>query len=251
MASLTGKVAIVTGGANGIGEACVKELAAAGAKVVFSDLNDELGRKLEQELNAGGAETRYQHSDVSKEEDVKALIQRAMDEFGRLDTMVSNAGIGNTDSTDDLTFESWRKLMSINLDGVFLCAKYAIQEMKKNGEQGGSVINMASMLGHVGRAATSAYTASKGGVVNLTKSLALEYGPQNIRVNAVCPGYVETPLLNSTLDEETQKYLASLHAFGRLAKPEEVGKAVVFLASDDSSFVTGSSLMVDGGYTAQ
>ncbi|MCQ4086950.1 SDR family NAD(P)-dependent oxidoreductase [Saccharibacillus sp. JS10] len=251
MASLTGKVAIVTGGANGIGEACVKELAAAGAKVVFSDLNDELGKKLEQELNAGGAETRYQHSDVSKEEDVKALIQRAMDEFGRLDTMVSNAGIGNTDSTDDLTFESWRKLMSINLDGVFLCAKYAIQEMKKNGEQGGSVINMASMLGHVGRAATSAYTASKGGVVNLTKSLALEYGPQNIRVNAVCPGYVETPLLNSTLDEETQKYLASLHAFGRLAKPEEVGKAVVFLASDDSSFVTGSSLMVDGGYTAQ
>ncbi len=251
MSSLTGKVAIVTGGANGIGEACVKEMVAAGARVIFSDLNDELGQKLEQELNANGGDVRYQHSDVSKEEDVKALIQRAIDEFGRLDTIVSNAGIGNTDSTDDLTFESWRKLMSVNLDGVFLCAKYAIQEMKKNGAQGGSVINMASMLGHVGRAATAAYTASKGGIVNLTKSLALEYGPDNIRVNAVCPGYIETPLLNATLDEETQNYLASLHAFGRLGKPEEVGKAVVFLASDDSSFVTGSSLMVDGGYTAQ
>ena len=139
-------------------------------------------------------------------------------------------------------------MLSINLDGVFLAAKHAIKAMQKNG--GGSIVNTASILGHVGQAQTAPYTASKGAVVNLTRTLAVEYVKDNIRVNAVCPGYIETPLLNQ-LDEAMKNHLISLHPIGRLGKPEEIAKAVVFLASDDASFVTGSNLLVDGGYTAQ
>lgn len=245
---LAGKVAVVTGGASGIGEFTVREMIEEGAKVVIADLNDNLGSKLVQELNQEERQVAYIHVDVTKEDQVENMIEFAVSEFGKLDILFNNAGIGSLSPSAELPFEEWRKVLSVNLDGVFLAAKHAIKAMQKNG--GGSIVNTASILGHVGQAQTAPYTASKGAVVNLTRTLAVEYAKDNIRVNAVCPGYIETPLLNQ-LDEAMKNYLISLHPIGRLGKPEEIAKAVVFLASDDASFVTGSNLLVDGGYTAQ
>ncbi|MFD0824913.1 SDR family NAD(P)-dependent oxidoreductase [Neobacillus sp. M.A.Huq-85] len=245
---LAGKVAVVTGGASGIGEFTVREMVEEGARVVIADLNDDLGSKLVQELNQEERQVAYIHVDVTKEDQVENMIEFAVSEFGKLDILFNNAGIGSLSPSAELPFEEWRKVLSINLDGVFLAAKHAIKAMQKNG--GGSIVNTASILGHVGQAQTAPYTASKGAVVNLTRTLAVEYAKENIRVNAVCPGYIETPLLNQ-LDEAMKNHLISLHPIGRLGKPEEIAKAVVFLASDDASFVTGSNLLVDGGYTAQ
>lgn len=245
---LKGKVAIVTGGASGIGEATVRCMVEEGAHVLIADLNVEAGQKLAEELNSPDTRVIFQRVNVTSEEEIIQMVDRAVTEFGKLDIIFNNAGIGSMNPSTDLSYEDWRKTISVNLDGVFLCSKYAIRAMIKNG--GGSVINCASILGHVGQAATASYTAAKGGVVNLTRTLAIEYAKQNIRVNAVCPGYIDTPLL-SQLDDATKNYLISLHPIGRLGRPEEVAKAVVFLASDDASFITGANLLVDGGYTAQ
>lgn len=245
---LNGKVAIVTGGASGIGEMTVREMVKEGANVVIADVNDGLGNNLAQELNQSEKKVIYVHVDVTNESDIENMIERTVEEFGKVDIVFNNAGIGSLNPTTELSFEQWRKLVSVNLDGVFLVAKHGIKAMLRNG--GGSIVNTASILGHVGQAQTAPYAASKGGVVNLTRALAIEYAKENIRVNAVCPGYIETPLLNQ-LDKEMKDHLISLHPIGRLGKPEEIAKAVVFLASDDASFVTGSSLLVDGGYTAQ
>ncbi|MED1470401.1 glucose 1-dehydrogenase [Bacillus salipaludis] len=245
---LAGKVAVVTGGASGIGEFTVREMVEEGAKVVIADLNDDLGSKLVEELNQEEPQVAYIHVDVTKEDQVENMIELAVSEFGKIDILYNNAGIGSLSPSAELPFEEWRKVLSVNLDGVFLAAKHAIKAMQKNG--GGSIVNTASILGHVGQAQTAPYTASKGAVVNLTRTLAVEYAKDNIRVNAVSPGYIETPLLNQ-LDEAMKNHLISLHPIGRLGKPEEIAKAVVFLASDDASFVTGSNLLVDGGYTAQ
>ncbi len=245
---LNGKVAIVTGGASGIGEFAVREMVKEGAKVVIADVNDMLGNQLAQELNQGEQVATYVHVDVTNEDQVEQMVELAISEFGKLDILFNNAGIGSMGSSADLPFEDWRKVLSVNLDGVFLVAKHGIKAMLKNG--GGSIVNTASILGHVGQAQTASYSAAKGGVVNLTRALALEYAKDNIRVNAVCPGYIETPLL-SQLDENMKNHLISLHPLGRLGKPEEIAKAVLFLASDDASFITGANLLVDGGYTAQ
>lgn len=245
---LKGKTAIVTGGASGIGEATVREMVKEGSHVLIADLNDSAGQKLAEELNSSETKVIYQRVNVTNEEDIANMVEKAVAEFGKLDIIFNNAGIGSTAPSIELSYEDWKKTISVNLDGVFLCAKHAIKAMIKNG--GGSVINCASILGHVGQAATASYSAAKGGVVNLTRTLAIEYAKENIRVNAVCPGYIETPLLNQ-LDEATKKHLTSLHPIGRLGKPEEVAKAVIFLASDDASFITGANLLVDGGYTAQ
>lgn len=245
---LNGKVAIVTGGASGIGEFTVREMVKEGAKVVIADVNDTLGNQLVQELNQGEIVAAYVHVDVTKEDQVQQMVEFALSQFGKLDILFNNAGIGSMSPSADLPFEDWRKVLSVNLDGVFLVAKHSIRAMLKNG--GGSIVNTASILGHVGQAQTASYSAAKGGVVNLTRTLALEYAKDNIRVNAICPGYIETPLL-SQLDEDMKKYLISLHPLGRLGKPEEIAKAVLFLASDDASFITGANLLVDGGYTAQ
>ena len=249
MSTLKNKVAVVTGGASGIGEHTVRKMVKEGAKVVIADLNDALAAKLVEELNANEKRVVYQRTNVAKEEEVEALVQRAVDEFGKLDVMVSNAGIGGVGAAEDVTLEDWHKVLAVNLDGVFLSAKHAIKVMKKHG--GGSVINMASILGHVGFAGSIAYTSSKGAVVNMTRALAVEYAKDKIRVNAVCPGFIMTPLVKVHMSEEALNHLISLHPLGRLGNSEEVANAVVFLASDAASFVTGSSLMVDGGYTAQ
>ncbi|HSO57751.1 MAG TPA: SDR family oxidoreductase [Paenisporosarcina sp.] len=242
---LQDKVAIVTGGASGIGEYTVREMLKQGAKVVIADFNDAGGQKLADELGEGVS---FIHVDVSNEEQVEAMVKHSVDTFGKVDILFSNAGIGSVGSTHELTLEEWNKTISINLSGVFLCAKYALKEMVKQGS--GSIVNCASILGHVGQAATASYTAAKGGVVNMTRALALEYASQGIRVNAVCPGYIKTPLLDQ-LDDEMMQHLVSLHPLGRLGESHEVANAVVFLASDEASFVTGANLLVDGGYTAQ
>ncbi len=242
---LQDKVAIVTGGASGIGEFTVREMLKQGAKVVIADFNDAGGQKLADEL---GENVSFIHVDVSNEEQVEAMVKHSVDTFGKVDILFSNAGIGSIGSTHELTLEEWDKTISINLSGVFLCAKYALKEMVKQGS--GSIVNCASILGHVGQAATASYTAAKGGVVNMTRALALEYASKGIRVNAVCPGYIKTPLLDQ-LDDEMMQHLVSLHPLGRLGESHEVANAVVFLASEEASFVTGANLLVDGGYTAQ
>lgn len=244
---LKDKVAIVTGGVSGIGEATVRELIKEGAKVAIADLNYEKGIDLEKELNKDGEVAFYLHTDMTKETDVRDLVEETVKKFGNVDIMFNNAGIGQAIPVTDLSFEDWGKVISVNLSGVFLGSKFVIDEMKKNGK--GSIINCASILGTFGQANTASYSAAKGGVINLTRTLAIEYAKEGIRVNAVSPGYIETPLLDG-LDKEMKDYLTALHPIGRLGKPEEIAKAVVFLASDDASFITGANLLVDGGYTA-
>ncbi|MGM0471124.1 MAG: SDR family NAD(P)-dependent oxidoreductase [Bacillota bacterium] len=244
---LTDKVAIVTGGASGIGAATVRDMVAEGAEVLIADLDDQQGEQLAQELDQKEQRVIYHHADVSQEEQVAEMIKRAEKEWGRLDIIFSNAGIGDQAVSDQLSLAQWQQVIDINLTGVFLSAKHAIPLMKQDG--GGSIVNCSSILGHVGQAETASYTAAKGGVTNLTRALAAEYAADGIRVNAVCPGYIDTPLI-ADLDDEVVKQLISLHPLGRLGQPEEIAKAVTFLASDDASFITGENLLVDGGYTA-
>ena len=241
------KVAIVTGGSSGIGKATVKDMVAEGAKVIIADISEKKGEKLVETLNQNEKKVIYCQADVTSEEDTIKMVERAEEEFGRLDILFCNAGIGDMAVTDELEKNVWQKIIDVNLTGVFLSIKAAIPVMKKTG--GGSIVNCASILGHVGQAQTASYSASKGGVVNMTRSLAAEYAQQDIRVNAICPGYIKTPILDG-LDEEMLDNLITKHPIGRLGEPEEVAKATTFLASDDASFITGENLMVDGGYTA-
>ncbi|MFZ0370629.1 MAG: glucose 1-dehydrogenase [Halobacillus sp.] len=245
---LKGKVAVVTGGSSGIGEAAVKDFCEQGAKVVIADLNEQ-GSELSSQLNDQGYETVFQKTDVTSEEDIKNMVQTAVDTFGSLDILFANAGIGDATPAHELSYEEWKKLMDVNMNGVFLSNKYAITQMLEQ-ENGGAIVNNASILGHVGQNSVTSYAAAKGGVVNLTRTLGVTYAKNNIRVNAVCPGYVETAILENA-DEEMRQGLAGAHPIGRLGRPEEIAKAVSFLASDDASFMVGANMLVDGGYTAQ
>lgn len=247
---LKDKVAIITGGASGIGESAVKLFAEYGAKVVITDLNEEAGKKLAEEVKSKGGEAIFVKADSSSAEDNKRVVDEAVKAYGKLDVAVNNAGIGGDAATvGDYPIESWNKVIGINLSGVFYGMKYQIEAMLKNG--GGSIINVASILGQVGFAQSSAYVAAKHGVVGLTKNGALEYATEGIRVNAVGPGFIKTPLIDQHLDQETQDFLASKHAMQRLGKPEEVAEMFAWLASDKSTFVTGAYYAVDGGYLAQ
>ncbi|HKL77179.1 MAG TPA: SDR family NAD(P)-dependent oxidoreductase [Gammaproteobacteria bacterium] len=243
---LEGSVAVVTGGASGIGAATVRAMVAEGARVVVADVADAAGAALVEELGEEWAH--YVTTDVADESQVQALFDAAEQWAGTPDVVFNNAGIGHMAPSHECPTADWQRVLDINLTGVFLVAREAVSRMQNQGIAG-SLINCGSILGHMGQRQTAAYSAAKGGVVNLTRTLGLEYGPDNIRVNAVCPGYVETPLLEG-LDDETRRMLTERHAMGRMGRPEEVANAVVFLASAEASFVTGSSLMVDGGYTA-
>ncbi|ASF40679.1 MULTISPECIES: SDR family NAD(P)-dependent oxidoreductase [Halobacillus] len=245
---LKGKVAVVTGGSSGIGEAAVKDFCEQGAKVVIADLNEQ-GSELSSQLNDQGYETVFQKTDVTSEEDIKNMVQTAVGTFGSLDILFANAGIGDATPAHELSYEEWKKLMDVNINGVFLSNKYAITQMLEQ-ENGGAIVNNASILGHVGQDSVTSYAAAKGGVVNLTRTLGVTYAKNNIRVNAVCPGYVETAILENA-DEEMRQGLAGAHPIGRLGQPKEIAKAVSFLASDDASFMVGANMLVDGGYTAQ
>ena len=238
---LKNKVAVITGGTSGIGFACAKDFIKEGAKVVISGSRDR-GPELLKEL---GPNARFIKCDVSNEEEVKNLMNKTVEMFGKLDILVANAGIGDADPLADEPTETWHKILDINLTGVFLSNKYAIKKMMVN--KSGSIINMSSILGIVGNPVAPAYCACKAGVINLTRSAALAYSKDGIRVNAISPAYIKTPLIESIPEEE----LIPLHPIGRLGFDYEVAKAVTFLASDEASFITGVTLPVDGGYTAQ
>ncbi|HET9907749.1 MAG TPA: SDR family oxidoreductase [Anaerolineales bacterium] len=243
------KVGLVTGGASGIGEACALTFARGGAKVAVSDLNTELGEKVVAEIKQAGGDAIFLKVDVSDSQAVEKMVTDTVTAFGKLNIAVNNAGIGGEqNSTGNYSIDGWNKVMNVNLNSVFYCMRYEIPEMLKAGS--GAIVNMSSILGSVGFAGSPAYVAAKHGVLGLTKSAALEYGKQGIRINSVGPAFIKTPLLN-TLDESTQAYLSGLHAVGRMGTSQEVADLVAFLCSDQASFMTGGYYLVDGGYTAQ
>jgi NAD(P)-dependent dehydrogenase (short-subunit alcohol dehydrogenase family) len=246
----SGKVALVTGGASGIGEACVHKFVAGGAKVVVVDMNTELGEAVVRAVKKTGGEAIFLKVDVSDAQAVEKMVADAVAAFGRLDIAVNNAGIGGEQNpVGSYGIDGWLKVIGVNLNAVFYCMRYEIPQMLTQGS--GTIVNMASILGSVGFAASSAYTAAKHGVVGLTKTAALEYSKAGLRINSVGPGFIKTPLLAGALDDATMAYLSGMHAAGRMGEAEEVANLVAFLCSDEASFMTGGYYLVDGGYTAQ
>jgi NAD(P)-dependent dehydrogenase (short-subunit alcohol dehydrogenase family) len=248
MSRLANKVAIVTGASSGIGRVTAKLFAAEGARVVVGARREAELNSLVAEIEAAGGQAVALAGDVREENYAKALVDLAVARYGRLDIAFNNAGtLGQTGPTTDVTEEGWNQAIDINLTGSFLGAKHQVAQMLKNG--GGSIIFTSTFVGYsFAFPGTAAYAASKAGVIGLTQALAAEYGPQAIRVNAVLPGAVETDMyleMNNT--PESQQFISNLHALRRVASPEELAKAVLFFASDDSSFVTGTASLIDGG----
>lgn len=244
------KVAVVTGGGSGIGEACAKLLAQRGASVLVSDVDPAAAERVASEIESGGGRAAADRTDVADPDQVEAMVSAAVERFGGLDVGVNNAGIGGpTAPTGEYPLDGWQTVMSVNLNGVFYCTRAEIGPMRDRG--GGSIVNMASILGAVGFANSVAYVAAKHGVVGLTQNAALEHAADHIRVNAVGPGFIRTPLLDANLDEAALTAIAALHPIGRLGTSEEVAELVAWLASDASSFVTGSYYPIDGGYLAR
>ncbi len=248
---LKDKIALVTGASSGIGRAVALVWAREGAKVVVSDINEQAGEETAAMVRAQGADALFVAADVGKPEDSKTLVQRAVAHFGRLDVACNNAGIGGPSAlTADYPLDGWAEVINVNLSGVFYGMQQQIAAMLKTG--GGSIINIASILGAVAFAKSPAYTAAKHGVVGLTQAAALDYGQLGVRINAVGPGFIRTPMIE-TLEQDSQAnaMLVGAHPIGRLGKAEEVAELVAWLSSDRASFVTGSYYPVDGGYLAR
>ncbi|GAB6989163.1 glucose 1-dehydrogenase [Paenibacillus pini] len=247
MGRLNGKVAIITGAANGMGAAEARLFAQEGGKVVGTDLNMDKLNELVNEITSNGGEAIAIQHNVASEDDWKRVIEETLKRFGKVDVLVNNAGISSTMTIANLEMEQWNKVMDINLNGCMLGMKYAIPEMQKVGA--GSVINISSIGGLVGMAGSSAYTAAKGALRSISKAAAVEFAKQQIRVNSVHPGIIETPMTAESFKESTPYYktFTQLPYFG---KPEDVAYGVLFLASDESRFMTGSELVIDGGWTA-
>jgi NAD(P)-dependent dehydrogenase (short-subunit alcohol dehydrogenase family) len=252
--TLDGKVALVTGAASGIGRATALTFAREGAKLVVADMNEDGGQQTVHMITENGSEAMFVQVDVTSASQIEAMISKTLETYGRLDCSFNNAGTEGTTmvSTIDYKEEDWNRVLSINLTGVWLCMKYEITQMLKQG--GGAIVNTASVAGLVGsRGAGSAYAASKHGVVGLTKTAALEYAKQGVRVNCVCPGVIRTPMMERMLTrnpELEQQYIAA-EPIGRLGLPEEIAESVVWLCSEAASFVTGHTMTVDGGMVAQ
>ncbi|TGK04996.1 SDR family oxidoreductase [Leptospira semungkisensis] len=250
------KVALVTGGNAGIGKSIVLEFASRGAKVLFCGRREEEGKKVEEEVAKSGGIAKFFPCDVSNDSQVKDFVLKAESEFGGLDYAVNNAAVGGLSTDLHLYPEKvWDKVLAVDLKGTWLCMKYEIELLLKRGA--GSIVNISSIAGLVGADwKVAPYTAAKHGVVGLTKSAALEYAEKRIRVNAVCPGFIRTEMLeglfhSSPDPKDAEKKITRLHPVNRLSEPEEVAKAAVWLCSDEASFVTGVALPVDGGYTAK
>jgi NAD(P)-dependent dehydrogenase (short-subunit alcohol dehydrogenase family) len=250
MGILDGKVVLITGAASGIGRATAEEAAAEGAKLLLSDVTDDAGRKVADELGAS-----YESCDVTDEAAVEALVRKPVDEFGRLDCAFNCAGIlGTVALTTDTNYDDWRRILEVDLNGVFLCTKHELRVMSERGS--GSILNMASAAGLIGWPGASGYVAAKHGVVGLTKAAAVEFAPQGIRVNSICPAYTKTPMVDDLFenllggDQANVEAALANHPIGRFANAQEIAAACVWLLSDKASFVTGTAMSVDGGYTA-
>lgn len=256
MGRVESKVAIVTGGAMGIGQACAELLAAEGAAVVVTDREAAGGEKVASAISAAGHRAIFLQHDVGDENEWKRVVAEVVKEFGGVDILVNNAGVGWFGDVEHTTLESWHKLLRVNLDGVFLGMKEVIPVMRARG--GGSIINLSSIEGLIGDARAAAYNASKGAVTILTKSAAL-YCAQDkteIRVNSVHPGYIWTPMVEKAIQstdnpDETKRAIEGMHPVGHMGKPIDIAYGVLYLASDESLFTTGSALVIDGGYTAR
>lgn len=250
MNNLENKIAIVTGASSGIGKAVAQLYAKEGAKVVVSDINEKGGNEVVELIKSEGGNAIFIKADTSKPEDNKNLVDETVKYFGGLHVVCNNAGIGGpVSTTGDYPIEGWDIVIATNLSGVFYGMRYQIPAILASG--GGSIVNMASILGSVGFRNSPAYTASKHGLVGLTKAAALEYADKKIRINSIGPGFIMTPMLTNTLDKSMLDGLVSLHPMGRIGTAEEVAELVLWLSSSKSSFVTGSYYTIDGGYTAQ
>jgi NAD(P)-dependent dehydrogenase (short-subunit alcohol dehydrogenase family) len=255
---LQGKAAMITGAASGIGRATAKLFAQEGAKVILADINTKDGQITAATIVEAGGEAIFLEADLSQSEDVKRVVREAISNFGRIDVLHNNAGILIFSNVVDCTEEEWDRVMAVNLKSAFLLSKYTVPEMMKAG--GGSIINTASIGGIVGAENATAYAASKGGMIQLTRSMALDYGPYHIRVNCICPGSTETPMLQHVWSVEGKALGKDINAMRqtyiqgrplrRIGTPEDIAYAALYLASDESKFVTGTCLIVDGGVTA-
>jgi len=245
---LDGKVALISGAARGMGECEARLFAREGAKVVLGDVLEEQGRKVAAEINQQGGAAMFVRLDVTTEGDWQQAAATAEQTYGKLDVLVNNAGIVRMSPLDETTLEAWNEVINVNQTGVFLGMKHAVPAMRRAG--GGSIINISSVAGLVGLPNIPAYQASKGAVRLLTKNAAVQYAKDKIRANSIHPGRIETPM-TANLTPERRQLVLSMTPLGRDGKPEEVAYGVLYLASDESSFVTGSELVIDGGYTAQ
>jgi NAD(P)-dependent dehydrogenase (short-subunit alcohol dehydrogenase family) len=244
MARFDGRVALVTGGASGIGKATAKRIAAEGGSVVIADVQDETGAAVAAEIEQSGGAATYVHLDVTDEQDWSRAIASTLEKFGGLDVLVNNAGIGDTEPLEVTTVDTWNKVVAVTQTSVFLGMKAAADALKQSDH--GSVVNISSMYGIVGSGVSPAYHAAKGAVRLLTKTTALGWAAEGVRVNSVHPGYIDTPILGDT----DRDVLVGATPMGRLGQPEEIAAMITFLASDEASFATGAEFVIDGGYTA-
>ena len=257
---LKDKVAIITGSGSGIGRAIALAFIQEGAKTIIVDWSEIGGMETVKQIEKEKGKATFVKTDVSRAEDTDNMVKRCTDKYGRIDILVNNAGIsqGRINSKDnvlELSEKDWDRVIDVNLKGVFLTSKYVLPSMIK--QSAGSIINISSILGTLGSSNSASYCASKGGIITLTKEMAIDYGKYNIRVNSISPGYTQTPMYDYTLShnitdsEDTNKFIESLSALNRTGKPDEIANAALFLASEESSFITGINLLVDGGYSAR
>lgn len=252
MKRLNGKVAVVTGAADGIGHAIAEGMAREGASVFLGDISDDKGEAFAEALRGEGLKAQYIHCDVAEDKDIANLIATAIDKGGRLDILVNNAAIAiGGFPVHEMTDEQWHKLIAVNLTSVFRGCKYALPQMIK--QKSGSIINMASAQGHVGLDGWTAYAGAKGAVMSMTRQMAVEFGPHNVRVNSISPGTINTPMneqVIADLGDHVMRAWVKMHPIGRIGEPSEIAEAAIYLASDAAAFTTGIDLRVDGGLTA-
>ena len=258
MFRLEQKIAFVTGAGSGIGESIARLFAQQGAHVVLADLREDAAQRVADEIQEAGGSARVQQLDVAEESQVKAAIEQVATLEGRLDILVNNAGISHVGSILETSLEDWERIMSVNARGVFLCAREGVRQMLAQSPRGGVIINMASTAAMIGVERRLPYCASKGAVLALTHSIAIDFATRGIRCNAICPGTVQTPFVEGYLarnfaghEDEVRQQLHARQPVGRMGRPDEIASAALYLASDEAAFVTGSALVIDGGWTAQ